>query len=101
MSDVLEPVMAMTMQRVVVQGRVQGVGFRAWVSSNARKRGLKGWVRNLSNGAVEAVFAGEPDLVEQMVKDCWDGPLVSRVLSVIAEPCQEAVGDYFEQKPTV
>ena len=61
-------------RRVVVSGRVQGVGFRAAVSRHARTRGVAGWVRNLPSGQVEAVFEGDEAAVERMVRFCGDGP---------------------------
>jgi acylphosphatase len=61
-------------RRVVVSGRVQGVGFRAAVSRHARTRGVAGWVRNLPSGQVEAVFEGDEAAVAGMVRFCNDGP---------------------------
>jgi acylphosphatase len=67
---------------VYVSGRVQGVFFRAWTEDEAVKRGLTGWVRNLADGRVEAVFEGEREDVEDMVKACWRGPPGARVVDV-------------------
>ena len=50
-------------RHVVIRGRVQGVGFRAWTEYTTLERGLQGWVRNRRDGAVEALFAGPPDVV--------------------------------------
>jgi acylphosphatase len=61
-------------RRVVAQGRVQGVGFRYSVLQRARQRGLSGWVSNRHDGAVEAVFEGDADAVEQLVRFMGDGP---------------------------
>ena len=65
--------------RVLVRGRVQGVGFRAWVERAALSRGLVGWVRNRADGSVEAVFAGPSADVEAMIAACRKGPRASRV----------------------
>jgi acylphosphatase len=59
---------------VTVQGRVQGVGFRYAVARAAASRGLAGWVRNRPDGTVEAVFEGEPEAVESLVRLCREGP---------------------------
>jgi acylphosphatase len=67
--------------RVRISGRVQGVGYRAWTVDEARRRGLSGWVRNLQNGDVEAVFSGPRVTVEQMLKACRSGPALARVTS--------------------
>jgi acylphosphatase len=60
--------------QVVVAGRVQGVGFRAFVEREAARLGLAGWVRNLRDGSVEAVFSGEAGDVEAMLTACRQGP---------------------------
>jgi len=60
--------------RVLITGRVQGVAYRAWTERNAKALGLQGWVRNRRNGAVEALFSGASDRVEEMLKRCRDGP---------------------------
>ena len=67
------------MRHVIVRGRVQGVGFRAWTEYTALERGLEGWVRNRRDGAVEAVFAGPPEAVDAMIADCQMGPGGARV----------------------
>lgn len=64
----------MVRRRVVAHGRVQGVFFRDSTRRAAESRGVAGWVRNREDGAVEAVFEGEPDAVESMVRLARDGP---------------------------
>lgn len=66
-------------RHVLVRGRVQGVGFRAFVEHHALQRGLSGWVRNRRDGAVEAVFAGPAKTVNGMISACRVGPLSGRV----------------------
>jgi acylphosphatase len=61
-------------RRVVVHGRVQGVFFRDSTRDEAERRGVAGWVRNREDGAVEAVFEGEPEAVQGMVDFCREGP---------------------------
>ena len=61
-------------RKVVVRGRVQGIGFRYAVARQARTRGIAGWVRNRHDGAVEAVFEGDQGAVESLVRFCRDGP---------------------------
>ena len=67
---------------VIVEGRVQGVGYRAFVEQEAKARGLRGWVRNRSDGAVEAVFCGEAEDLESMLVACHRGPRMSAVRAV-------------------
>jgi len=59
---------------VRIAGRVQGVGFRYSTFDEARRRGLRGWVRNLDSGDVEAVFEGARPAVESMLRWCTEGP---------------------------
>ncbi len=59
---------------VRIGGRVQGVGYRAWTERTAASLGLTGWVRNLSDGCVEAVFHGPADVVADMLARCEAGP---------------------------
>ena len=66
-------------KRVVVRGRVQGVFFRDATRRQASSRGVAGWVTNRPDGAVEAVFEGEPDAVERLVDFCRSGPRGARV----------------------
>jgi acylphosphatase len=76
-------------RRVTVHGRVQGVGFRYSVARAATSRGVAGWVRNRSDGAVEAVFEGEQDSVDSLVRFSQEGPrgaAVDRVEVVDEEP---------------
>ena len=66
-------------RHVIVLGRVQGVGFRAFVEHHAMQRNLDGWVRNRRDGSVEAIFAGPADSVEGMIRACRIGPLSGQV----------------------
>ena len=65
--------------RVIIGGRVQGVGYRWWCVAEATRHGLDGWVRNRRDGTVEAVLAGSPTLVRAMVDLCRQGPSMARV----------------------
>jgi len=69
-------------RRVVVRGRVQGVFFRDSCRQRAIEHGVSGWVSNRDDGAVEAVFEGEPDAVEAMVGWSHQGPAQAQVSSV-------------------
>ena len=64
---------------MLVSGRVQGVGFRWAVEDEARIRGVTGWVRNLPDGRLEAVFEGDEASVQRMVEFCRRGPAAARV----------------------
>jgi acylphosphatase len=83
-----------------IEGRVQGVGYRAFVEMRAAARGLNGWVRNRRDGSVEAVVQGPPATVDDMLDACRKGPPGSRVDRV--EIIGEGVGAFhgFEVRPT-
>ncbi|MGH6769179.1 MAG: acylphosphatase [Xanthobacteraceae bacterium] len=66
-------------RRVVIRGRVQAVGYRAWTEDTALINGVDGWVRNRVDGTVEAVFMGPRTKVEAMIDACRRGPPSARV----------------------
>jgi acylphosphatase len=68
--------------QVVIRGRVQGVGYRAWIEVTAEERGVEGWVRNCRDGSVEALFAGPEELVLTMIELCRQGPPGARVEAI-------------------
>ncbi len=70
------------MVHVIIRGRVQGVGFRAWTEVTALEHGLEGWVRNRRDGSVEAFFAGPEEIALIMVEACRQGPPGSRVETI-------------------
>ena len=65
-----------------ITGRVQGVGYRAWALGEARRLGLRGWVRNRRDGSVEALVTGDENSVEAMIMACRGGPRLARVEEV-------------------
>ncbi len=75
-----------TRVHVFVSGRVQGVFFRSSTKSKAEELGIAGWVRNLADGRVEAVFEGEEGKVEKIVEWCRKGPEYARVAGVEVIP---------------
>ncbi|MBI5121773.1 MAG: acylphosphatase [Rhodospirillales bacterium] len=85
---------------VRISGRVQGVWFRGWTVEQARRLGLRGWVRNRADGTVEAVFQGSDAAVETMLKLCREGPPSARVGGVTVEPSSPKDFDDFQQQPT-
>lgn len=94
-------------RQVTVTGRVQGVGYRAWVDHQARNHDLEGWVRNRRDGSVEALFAGPADVVSEMVARCRRGPSAARVDAIrdgMASPDAlnlRRAGERFSVLPTV
>jgi acylphosphatase len=94
-------------RQVTITGRVQGVGYRAWVEHRARAYGLEGWVRNRRDGSVEALFAGPAEVVSEMVISCRRGPSSAHVDAVREEPTSADAlnlrwaGERFSVLPTI
>jgi acylphosphatase len=72
--------------RLSITGRVQGVGYRDWAMATGQRLGLSGWVRNRTDGSVEALVVGDDDAVGKMIEACRGGPLSARVDAVDVEP---------------
>lgn len=72
--------------RLRISGRVQGVGYRAFVMREAERLGLSGWVRNRSDGTVEALASGDGEALRQLIEACRRGPRFAVVTAVTAEP---------------
>lgn len=72
--------------RLMITGRVQGVGFRAWAVRQARRHGLDGWVHNRDDGSVEMVIAGPEKALAGMLAACHHGPAGARVDGVADAP---------------
>jgi acylphosphatase len=68
--------------QVIIHGLVQGVAFRAYTRSQAAELDVKGWVRNLPDGTVQACFEGEKKKVAEMLVWCRQGPIGARVMQV-------------------
>lgn len=86
----------MKMCHVFISGFVQGVGFRQFIKRNALELGLRGWVRNLPDERIEAVFSGSKDKVEKMIGLCKKGPFLAEVreVEVIWEDSEEEFTDF-------
>ena len=99
--------MSGAIRQVTIAGRVQGVGYRAWVEHRARAHRLEGWVRNRRDGCVEALFAGPEDVVADMIALCQRGPSSARVDAVQDESAHadalnlRRAGERFSVLPTI
>jgi acylphosphatase len=86
-----------------ISGRVQGVGYRAWLVDTATRHGLRGWVRNRIDGSVEAMLHGPGAVCDAVIALAQRGPRAAHVTGVIASPCATAPADLpasFEPRPT-
>ena len=92
----------MIARRIVVRGRVQGVGFRFAAADVAQAAGASGWVRNRRDGTVEALVQGERSAVEAVVAWCRHGPPAARVTGVdVVETPPDPGFAAFELRATV
>jgi acylphosphatase len=93
-------------RHIVVRGRVQGVGYRAFVEREALTLGLEGWVRNCRDGTVEALLVGDARIIETMIETCRRGPYAARVDQIderagrAADVKLRRPGDVFSVLPT-
>ncbi|WP_108659004.1 acylphosphatase [Acuticoccus kandeliae] len=90
----------MSATRFLISGRVQGVGYREWCRREAVARGLRGTVRNLADGSVEAVIIGEYAAVDAMLEACRSGPPAARVDAIGLDPVEMPHVDGFVILPT-
>ncbi|MDZ4366526.1 MAG: acylphosphatase [Afipia sp.] len=94
-------------RHIIVRGKVQGVGYRAWLEDEAVARDLAGWARNRRDGTVEAVLSGSEEAVAALIAKCQHGPGMARVSAIDNEPAGEdmlnlrALGERFSILPTI
>jgi acylphosphatase len=84
-----------------ITGRVQGVGFRDWLVTEAERLGLTGWVRNVGPDAVEAVIAGDPNGVEACLQACRRGPRLAAVETVTDTMAEPPAGPGFVKRASL
>ena len=87
--------------RLRIEGRVQGVGYRAWLERAALARGVRGWVRNRSDGSVEALLIGPHAAVEAVTAACARGPRLAKVTAVERHPTVDDGSVGFSPLPTI
>jgi acylphosphatase len=78
--------MSKSRAKLIIKGMVQGVNFRYYTQREAQKRNLTGWVRNLPDGSVAALFEGDENEVESMIQWCRSGPPSAQVTEMIVQP---------------
>ena len=76
-------------KHIIISGKVQGVGFRYWLSKKANQKNIYGWVRNKVSGEVEALFIGDNAKISDLIKLCKKGPTSSKVTKIIVQNYQE------------
>jgi acylphosphatase len=86
--------------RLRIAGKVQGVGYRIWATRTAADLGLRGWVRNRTDGSVEALVTGTPDAVAALVEACREGPRGACVSDVAVAAAEDDGSLGFGALPT-
>jgi acylphosphatase len=86
--------------RLRITGQVQGVGYRYWMTRTAASLGLRGWVRNRTDGSVEALVTGIPEAVAAMIEAARKGPLGAHVTGVTVTPDKDDGSVGFASRPT-
>jgi len=90
----------MKIVRLRIEGRVQGVGYRFWLNREARRHALTGWVRNRSDGSVEALLKGDDAAVELIIDACRRGPRMAVVDRIERADAADDGSVGFEYLPT-
>jgi acylphosphatase len=88
-------------KRLIIAGRVQGVGYRDWAVAAARALGVSGWVRNRADGTIEALAAGETAAVEEFCHACRRGPRLAIVASLTEEMAEPPDQPGFHRLPSI
>ncbi|MBV9552291.1 MAG: acylphosphatase [Alphaproteobacteria bacterium] len=86
--------------RLAITGRVQGVGYRIWAERTAAALGLRGWVRNRSDGTVELLATGEDEAVSRLIEACRQGPRAAVVTDVATSGAEDDGSTGFSTRPT-
>ena len=89
------------LRHVLIHGRVQGVGYRAWAVQTAARLGVCGWVRNRADGTVEALVIGDELAVATMIEACGRGPRTAVVGDVLVSEAEDDGSSDFSARPTV
>ena len=94
-------------RHIIVRGKVQGVGYRAWLAGEAEARGLAGWARNRRDGTVEGLLFGSDEAVAALITKCQHGPGMARVSGIDNQPATKdmlklrTAGETFSVLPTI
>jgi acylphosphatase len=87
--------------RLVITGRVQGVGYRMWAERTAAALDLRGWVRNRRDGTVELLATGDDDAISRLIDACRQGPRAAAVTGVAVADAADDASVGFSARPTV
>lgn len=91
----------MAAKRLVIAGRVQGVGYRDWMVREAARLGVSGWVRNRRDGTIEALVDGDTASVEELLRLCRRGPRLAEVNEIVEDLAEPWPEPGFGRLPTI
>jgi acylphosphatase len=91
----------MATKHLIIAGRVQGVGYRAWMVREADRLGVSGWVRNRRDGTLEALVDGDTASVEELLRLCRRGPQLAEVTEIVEDLAEPYSEPGFGRMPTV
>ena len=86
--------------RLIITGRVQGVGYRIWAERTASALGIRGWVRNRSDGSVELQATGADDAVAKLIEACSEGPRAAMVTDISVSDAEDDGSTGFSARPS-
>ena len=87
--------------RLVITGRVQGVGYRMWAERAATQLGIRGWVRNRADGTVELLATGDDEAIAALIEACRQGPRAAVVTDVAISEAEDDDSIGFGPRPTI
>jgi acylphosphatase len=87
--------------RLVITGRVQGVGYRMWAERAATQLGIRGWVRNRADGTVELLATGDDEAIAALIEACRQGPRAAVVTDVAISEAEDDGSIGFGPRPTI
>jgi len=87
--------------RLVITGRVQGVGYRAWAQRTAAALGIRGWVRNCTDGSVELLATGDDGAIAELIAACRSGPRAAMVTDIAFANAEDDGSAGFSARPTM
>ncbi|MFZ2007669.1 MAG: acylphosphatase [Stellaceae bacterium] len=87
--------------RLVISGKVQGVGYRMWAERAATALGIRGWVRNRADGSVELLATGDDDAIASLIEACRRGPRAAAVENIVIAAAEDEGSQGFSARQTI
>jgi acylphosphatase len=88
-------------KHLIIKGHVQGVSYRAWLQNEAKSLDIDGWVRNRSDGSVEALIHGPEDCIQKLIEQAHEGPFLAKVATIISTDGRFDGSTSFDIRPSI